>query len=485
MYNLDFTGKRYIRLLRIAAVVAVFVAAFVIQYHLLTNGPSMQRTPEMWRANAAQQVMGADISMRFSFFAHHLAQSRNLEFADPLKPDHLYDTALASYERIVLDPGQHNPYALHRAGVMYGLAGYPDHARDMLIQAAQINARDEAMYLALLRLFTAEKGSSDDLGGVLPQLRKQPKWLQDLTIPYYYRTIDDSTMIARSEGAAREHQIAFGLWGMMLLSVIAAVAVIGIGVIVAFLWRGIVGERETPQRKPGTLPILVPWSVLDALEALAVLTVLVIGTSFGAGVLQEALGRYTDNPAVGAGIVAVQYIASVGLALAFALSKTRATHKLSAMGLRTSGRAAKLILTGLFAYSVLVVAAVVASLSMPQLTGAPIAQVGMKLMGQHTALSVVIYLILLAVVAPIAEELLFRGYLYPALRENMSKFAAVAISAMLFGLLHMNPVAIVPIVIIGIVLAILYETTHSVVPGVVCHALNNTIVFCILMLAQF
>ncbi|MFO7946655.1 MAG: type II CAAX endopeptidase family protein [Armatimonadota bacterium] len=484
MYNLDFTGKRFLRLLRIAGVVAVLVAAVVLQYHALKTGQSMQQAPEMWRATAAQQVMGADLTVRFSFFAHHLEQSRNLQLIRPLQPDRLYNTAMASYERIVLDPVQRNPYALHRAGVMYGLDGYPGHARDMLIQAAQINVRDEAMYLALIRLFTTD-GDANDFAGVLPQLRQQPKWLQDLTVPYYYKTIGDFSAAARAEKTAYEHQVAFGLWGMMLAFVIAGVALIGLGVILAYLWRGIVGTPESAERTPATLPIRVPWSVLDAFEVLAVLTVLVIGTSLGARVLEEALGQYTDNPAVGAGIVALQYLLSVGLTLAFALSRTRATHRLSAMGLRTSGRPGKLVLTGLFGYSVLVVGAVLVSLNLPQITGGSFAQVGMKLMGQHTALSVAIYVFLLAVVAPVVEELLFRGYLYPALRENMSKFAAVAISAILFALLHLNPVAIVPIVVIGIVLAILYETTHSVVPGIVCHALNNTIVFCILMLAQF
>ena len=112
-------------------------------------------------------------------------------------------------------------------------------------------------------------------------------------------------------------------------------------------------------------------------------------------------------------------------------------------------------------------------------------QVGIELMGEHTPLSLLIYLLLLAVIAPVAEELLFRGYLYPALREKMSKYAAVGISAMLFALLHMNPMALIPITIIGVVLAVLYEMTRSIIPCVVCQAMNNLLVFCVLMLVQY
>lgn len=485
MRNVDFTKQRIRRLLRISAVVAVFVAALVIQWSMITEPAAPGQAPQLWRATAMQQVLGPDLQMRLSLFLKQLQQNRNVEFIRPLKPSTLYADALAAYEGMILARKQDNPYALYRAGVMYGLDGFPGHAQDMLVRAAQKDSENGAMYLAVARLFTADASDGSDLRGVLKHLRNQPRWLQDLTLPHYYRTIGDPAATTHAAMRASEHQIAFGMWLMLLATVGAVLLLIGIGIVVRFLFFGIFERAEKQGHSRAVTPISVPWSLLDALEALAILTILVISLGAGGQALSRHLSKTTDDPALQAGIMAVQYTLSVGLALWVAMSKTRAGRRLSAMGLRTSGRPAQMVSAGVAGYSVLLIGGMLLSLALESFSGITPLQVGLELMGEHTAVSILIYLLLLAVVAPLAEELLFRGYLYPALREKMSKFAAVGISAILFALLHMNPVATVPIIVIGIVLAMLYETTRSVIPCAVCHAMNNLLVFCVLMLAQY
>jgi membrane protease YdiL (CAAX protease family)/uncharacterized RDD family membrane protein YckC len=84
---------------------------------------------------------------------------------------------------------------------------------------------------------------------------------------------------------------------------------------------------------------------------------------------------------------------------------------------------------------------------------------------------------LIAVAAPIAEEIFFRGMLFGGLRRRLSTFPAAVISALVFGALHATTgvSAVPPLIVFGFVLALLYEKTGSLVPGMIAHALNNAL----------
>ena len=78
-----------------------------------------------------------------------------------------------------------------------------------------------------------------------------------------------------------------------------------------------------------------------------------------------------------------------------------------------------------------------------------------------------------AVAAPVVEEFLFRGLLYPLLRRRMKAVMAVAASAFLFAFLHFYPTLIPALLTMGVVLALLTERYDSILPSIVVHALNN------------
>jgi len=83
----------------------------------------------------------------------------------------------------------------------------------------------------------------------------------------------------------------------------------------------------------------------------------------------------------------------------------------------------------------------------------------------------------LVVVAPMTEELLFRGLI---MRGFLSRYAvgkAIFASAILFGIFHLNPWQFVHTTIIGILLAWWFVRTKSLVPCILGHALNNALVF--------
>lgn len=81
--------------------------------------------------------------------------------------------------------------------------------------------------------------------------------------------------------------------------------------------------------------------------------------------------------------------------------------------------------------------------------------------------------ILGAVAAPIVEEFMFRGLLYPLLRNRLTVAIAVAMSALLFAFLHFIPPLVPALLVMGVVLAVLVERYESLYPSILVHSLNN------------
>lgn len=80
--------------------------------------------------------------------------------------------------------------------------------------------------------------------------------------------------------------------------------------------------------------------------------------------------------------------------------------------------------------------------------------------------------------APVCEELVFRGAILRALLSWTPRhWVAIAISALLFALVHANPAQMPHAFVIGLLLGWLYYRTDSVVPGVVYHWVNNSVAY--------
>lgn len=93
-----------------------------------------------------------------------------------------------------------------------------------------------------------------------------------------------------------------------------------------------------------------------------------------------------------------------------------------------------------------------------------------------TSKDLVLLLLLIAVIAPIAEELFFRGMLYPVLRRRWSPRWAIVANAMLFALVHFIPLLLPALFFIGLILAWVRERTQSIIPGILLHAMQNGLV---------
>ena len=81
-----------------------------------------------------------------------------------------------------------------------------------------------------------------------------------------------------------------------------------------------------------------------------------------------------------------------------------------------------------------------------------------------------------AVVAPIVEELIFRGLIYHGLKRNYNSFTAVFMSALLFALFHLNPWQFPATFVLGLLLGWLMVRTKSIVLAILGHSINNLLV---------
>ena len=88
----------------------------------------------------------------------------------------------------------------------------------------------------------------------------------------------------------------------------------------------------------------------------------------------------------------------------------------------------------------------------------------------------IIGILAIAIIGPIAEEVVFRGAVCRSLlKKGVSTGLTVLISAMLFGLIHFNPAQIPFAFVMGLVLGYIYCRTGSLVPTIITHILNNSI----------
>jgi membrane protease YdiL (CAAX protease family) len=82
------------------------------------------------------------------------------------------------------------------------------------------------------------------------------------------------------------------------------------------------------------------------------------------------------------------------------------------------------------------------------------------------------------VVAPITEEMFFRGFLFKGFRQKYGWKAALVLSSLIFGVWHLQPAAIIPTFLLGGVLAYVYHRTNSLYPGIILHFMVNSFGLC-------
>lgn len=81
--------------------------------------------------------------------------------------------------------------------------------------------------------------------------------------------------------------------------------------------------------------------------------------------------------------------------------------------------------------------------------------------------------------APVVEELIFRGIIFSGFQRNYHAFWAIFFSALLFALFHLNPWQFGPTFLLGLILGWARLRTGSLLAAIFTHALHNGMIFLI------
>ena len=95
-------------------------------------------------------------------------------------------------------------------------------------------------------------------------------------------------------------------------------------------------------------------------------------------------------------------------------------------------------------------------------------------MQPESTLGYVFLFLAVVIVAPIGEEIVFRGFLQKFLEDYWKDITrAVLVTSLFFAMIHFNPFWTIQIYLLGIVLGFLAWKTKSVIPSIILHSVNN------------
>ncbi len=84
--------------------------------------------------------------------------------------------------------------------------------------------------------------------------------------------------------------------------------------------------------------------------------------------------------------------------------------------------------------------------------------------------------------APVVEEVLFRGILYPTIKQTGHPRIALWSTSLLFAASHFNVMTFIPLTFLALILTLLYETTNNLLAPITTHALFNAANFIVILM---
>lgn len=87
--------------------------------------------------------------------------------------------------------------------------------------------------------------------------------------------------------------------------------------------------------------------------------------------------------------------------------------------------------------------------------------------------------------APVGEEILFRGILYPTIKQAGFPKLALWVTSLAFAAIHLNIETFVPLLVLALLLTLLYEKTNNLLAPITAHAVFNAVQFASLYIQQY
>lgn len=123
---------------------------------------------------------------------------------------------------------------------------------------------------------------------------------------------------------------------------------------------------------------------------------------------------------------------------------------------------------------VILVTPALALLMEPVIASLPYVREFQELMMRMLGDNMLFIFMTVAIAAPILEEVLFRGIILDGFLKNYSPWKAIIWSAVIFGLVHMNPYQFIVAMMIGIIMGWIYWKTRSLWLCILIHFINNS-----------
>lgn len=236
------------------------------------------------------------------------------------------------------------------------------------------------------------------------------------------------------------------------------------------------GSRKTP--------LDIRWNARDAIISLIFLTAVLVAVYYGSAQLFKVFGDrefFNSSNITNMSftvLYGIQVVLMLGVVWYFAILRKKS-------GLKDLGlRYYSIIKTIWYSFVCLLAIFLVSFLyvfAMNSLFGIEAPASKIEVLVRNRSISGNILLVVVAVVAPFSEEIFFRGFLYSAFKKSWGVNAALFLSSFLFALVHLEIYSFIPIMIIGWMLAYLFEKTKSLMPAIFLHGVYNLILILILL----
>lgn len=239
-------------------------------------------------------------------------------------------------------------------------------------------------------------------------------------------------------------------------------------------------EPARPPRAAHGLAAFAWWSPFAAALVALVVTVVAVGLI---SVVYEATGGRLDSddmpPGITIGGTLVQDIALIAAAVLFAsvggVRPTPAAFGLTRTRFWKAVGLAVAVATTFYVFSVIwsVVLDVKEQDDLPGELGA-----------KDSTLNFVAVAFMVCMAAPLAEEFFFRGFVFPALATILGWVGGALATGVIFGAIHLggtDAIFLVPLMVLGFLLCVLYKLTGSILPCIAVHAVNNGLALSVFM----
>lgn len=197
------------------------------------------------------------------------------------------------------------------------------------------------------------------------------------------------------------------------------------------------------------------------------------------GTIAAIIGADGDSPEFVVIATLAQGTVFVGTAVWFAgrVAKPKAWH----FGLRSTRFWPALGWAALGVFSFYLVSAIYAGLVHPDAEQDVVESLG----GDEGTIGLVVAGLMVIAVAPVVEEIFFRGFFYRALRSRFPIVVAALMDGLLFGVIHFNfdgadgLLILPPLALLGFIFCLVYEKTGSLYPVIGMHVFNNALAYAV------